>query len=154
VVLRDGSPIVSVPVAGGDFTHRFTAAGRGDYRIQVQNGASIQSLSNPITLGARPRAAPPAPRGGGARSTIRLRVTPKRVRAGKRRRFRFVARTRAGARLGGVKIRFGRRRAWTDRRGIARIRLRLHKPRRAKAVAGARGYRPGTVRVRVLPRRR
>jgi hypothetical protein len=154
VVMRDGSPIATVPVAGDDFTHRFTATGRGDYRIQVQNGASIQSLSNPITLGERPRAAPPAPRGGGARSTIRLRVTPKRVRAGKRRRFRFVARTRAGPRLGGVKIRFGRRRAWTDRRGIARIRLRLHKPRRAKAVAGARGYRPGTVRVRVLPRRR
>jgi len=154
IVMRDGSPIETVPVAGDDFRHAFDADGRGDYRIQVQQGASIQSLSNPITLGRAPRAAAVAPRGGGARSAIRLKVRPRRVRVGQRKRFRFVARTRGGAPLSGVKVRFGRKRAWNDSRGIARIRIRFHKPRRARAKATARGYKSGAGRVKVLRRRR
>ena len=150
VVMRDGAPFESVPVTSGDFTHRFTATERGDYRIQVQDGASILSLGNPITLGAQARPAPAAPRGGGRAATIVLRASPRRVRAGRRVRMRFTARARTGAPLTGVKVRFGRARAFTDSRGVARIVLRVRKPRLAPAKATARGYKPGKARVRVL----
>ena len=154
VVLRDGSPVETVPVGGADFTHRFTATRPGNYRIQVQEGASIQSLSNPITLGAERRAAPAAPRGGGRAATIVLRGTPKRARAGRRVRYRFVVRTRTRRLLPGATVRFGGRRAVSDARGVARMTVRLGKPRLRRAVATAPGYKSGKTRVRVLRARR
>jgi len=62
-VLRDGVPIVEVPVTMPDFTFTTPVRGRGDYRIQVMRGAAgIDGLTTPITLG-RPD---PRRRGRGA----------------------------------------------------------------------------------------
>ena len=154
LVLRDGRPIETVPVTGADFEYTFTASGAGNYRLQVQEGTTILSLSNPITLGAAPRTAPPAPRGGGPAARIALRVSPRRVRAGRRTRFSFVARTRAGTRLPGATVRFAGRRAVTDSRGVARMRARLRRPGAYRARATAAGYRPGRATVRATGRAR
>jgi sugar lactone lactonase YvrE len=93
-----------------------------------------------------------------ARPRIRLTVRPRRVRAGKRRRFRFRATVRRAGRrrpVRGARIRFAGRRARTNRRGYARIKVRLRRARRYRAVAGKRGLRRGVTRVRaVRPRRR
>jgi hypothetical protein len=154
IVMRDGQPIESVPVASADFTHRFSASRPGDYRLQVQEGTTIHSLSNPISLGAPARPAPAAPRGGGRAATLVLRGTPKRVRAGRRARYRFVVRTRTRRLLPGATVRFGGRKAVSDARGVARMTVRLGKPRLRRAVATARGYKSGKTRVRVLRARR
>jgi hypothetical protein len=154
IVMRDGRAVESVPVASPDFVHRFTASEPGDYRLQVQEGSAIQSLTNPISLGDPPRPAPAAPRGGGRAATIVLRGTPKRVRAGRRVRYRFVVRTRNRRILPGATVRFGGRRAVSDSRGVARIVVRLGKPKLRRATASARGYKSGKTRVRVLRRRR
>lgn len=50
VVLRDGAPLLAVPVPGEGFEFRFTAAVSGDYRLQLQRGSAIEALANPITL--------------------------------------------------------------------------------------------------------
>ncbi len=154
VVLRDGTPIETVPVTGGDFTHQFTASARGHYRLQVQRESTIEALTNPISLGYEPRPAPAGPGvGGGRAQTLVLRSRVKRVRAGARKRFTFKVRTRKGARMGGVAVRFNGRRAVTDSRGVARITTRLRKRRLYRASASVRGYRPGKARVRSLRRR-
>jgi hypothetical protein len=154
LVLRDGRVISTVPVAGGDFTHRFDATERGDYRLQVQRGSTIDSLSNPISLGSPLR---PAPAGAGAGSgraqTLVVRSRVKRARVGARKRFTFKVRTRKGARMGGVLVRFNGRRAVTDARGVARMTTRLRKRRVHRATATLRGYRGGKTRVRALRRR-
>src|SRR5215207_703532 len=150
IVMRDGRTIESVPIGSADFVHRFSATEPGDYRLQVQEGSTIHALTNPISLGAPARPAPAAPRGGGRAATIVLRGTPKRVRAGRRVRYRFVVRTRNRRVLPGATVRFGGRRATSDARGIARITVRLGKPRLRRATASARGYKNGRTRVRVL----
>jgi hypothetical protein len=50
VVLRDGVPIMTVPVPTDDFTLTFTGAAPGNYRLQLQRGTAIEALTNPITL--------------------------------------------------------------------------------------------------------
>ncbi|HEX2087299.1 MAG TPA: CehA/McbA family metallohydrolase, partial [Solirubrobacteraceae bacterium] len=52
VVLRNGQPISSAPVTGGMFVHEVVVTQAGDYRIQVQRGSAIESLTTPIRLGA------------------------------------------------------------------------------------------------------
>jgi hypothetical protein len=84
---------------------------------------------------------------------IRLSVRPRRVRAGRRTRFRF--RALAGGRpVAGATIRFAGRRRRTSRRGGAAMILRLGRLGRRRARAAGRGLRDGTALVRVLPRRR
>ena len=154
VLLRDGDPIQTVPVSGANFARTFAVSGAGNYRLQVQEGTTIHSLTNPITLGAEPRQAPVAPRGGGQATRIALRAAPRRVRAGRRTRFAFTARTRAGARLPGATVRFAGRRMVTDSRGVARMTGRLRRPRVYRATATAPGYRTGRAAVRATGRAR
>jgi hypothetical protein len=84
---------------------------------------------------------------------IRLRVRPRRVRAGTRTTFRFRASVRRRA-LRRVTVRFAGRRARTDRRGYARIRVRLQRVRTYRALATKKGLRRGTARVRSVRARR
>ena len=84
---------------------------------------------------------------------IRLRVAPRRVAAGTRRRFVFRATVLVRGRrraVRGATIRFAGRRARTDRRGRASIVRRLHRPGRHRARATRSGLRRGTASVRVL----
>jgi hypothetical protein len=50
VVLRDGVPILVLPVTSADFSFSFEGVLRGDYRLQLQRGSAIEALTNPITL--------------------------------------------------------------------------------------------------------
>ena len=173
VVLRDGVPILTAPVLGGEFTLPFPSVGAGDYRIQVVRGTAIDALSNPITLGARPEPEPPedAPPGQGpgpgppsgrdgtdprrpaGPTSMRLTVSPTRVRAGKRVRFRFKVLTQGAtpARVARALVRFGNRRALTDGNGIARITVRHTKTGRKRASASKPGLGKAEAKLRVLP---
>jgi hypothetical protein len=161
VVLRDGRQIASVPVSGPDFEHTMMVSGKGDYRIQVMRGASVDGLTTPITLGMREP--PPRAVGGGAsagtpaagrRPRLRLRVLRTR-RSGRfvRVRLRVTARGRPVRR---ALVRAGRRKARTGRRGRATLRVRAPRARRVTVRASAPGRHPGrlVVRIRRPPSRR
>jgi hypothetical protein len=184
IVFRDGTPLLTVPVLADPFTFSFPSAGPGDYRIQVMRGTAIDSLSNPITLGARPEPEPPPgappgqgpgpgpPSGGGeggagggsgtspdrpaGPTSMRLSVRPVRVRAGRRVRFRFKVLTRGAtpARVAGALIRFGGRKARTDADGIARIAVRHMRTGRKRASASKPGLGKAVAKLRVLPAKR
>jgi hypothetical protein len=81
---------------------------------------------------------------------LRLRVSPRSVEAGMRRRFLFRAIFRTPGRrraVEGARVRFAGRLARTDRRGRATISARL-RPGRHAARARKRGLRPGSASVR------
>ena len=183
IVFRDGVPILTAPVVGGDFTLPFPSVGAGSYRIQVMRGMAIDALSNPITLGARPEPTPPPgappgtgpgpgpPSGGGSEpgsgggtspdrpagpTAMRLLPKPVRVRAGRRVRFRFKVVTRGGtpARVAGALVRFGGRKARTDVDGIVRITVRHARSGRKRASVSKPGLGKAVAKLRVLPAKR
>lgn len=154
IVLRDGRAVEVVPVTRDDFTHSFVAEGAGDYRIQVMRGSAVDALTTPISLGRGDQARPagrPAPRRARRRS-MRLRVRPARVRAGRRTAFRMLAyagRPRRARPLAGVMIRFAGARTRTNARGRATIVRRLTRRGVRTIVATRRDRRPVRVRVRI-----
>jgi hypothetical protein len=80
-----------------------------------------------------------------------LRTSPKRVRAGRLARLTFTV-TEGGTAVGGAKVRLGNKRVTTDARGVARLRIRLHKTGLRKIVATRSGYRAAVGRIRVISR--
>jgi SMP-30/Gluconolactonase/LRE-like region len=115
--------------------------------LDVFAGERGLPLFKPVTGVKRPRLRP----------RIRLTVRPRRIRAGKLRRYRFRATVRRGGRrrpLRRALIRFARRRVRTNRRGRASLTLRLRRLGRRPASARRRGYRAGRTYVRVLRARR
>ena len=62
-VLKDGVPLLAVPVTGDDFSFEFPETGAGRYRLQVQRETAIEAVSSPIWVEPRgyprPRAASP-----------------------------------------------------------------------------------------------
>ena len=157
VVMHDGEAIATVPVEGDDFTHTFQADEPGDYRIQVMRGSAVDALTNPITLGADapgggdgggggPGGRPGAP--GGRLKRMRLRVKPRHVPVVRRVKLRLRAKSR-GKPVRRARVRVGKRRARTNRRGRARIVTRFARPRIRKAVARKRGHARAVVHFRV-----
>jgi hypothetical protein len=135
-VMRNGQSIASVNVPNDDFTYEFEADRPGDYRLQLQRDATIDALTNPITLGARP-----------LEMSARL-VRPRKARARKTRRYMFEVRLRAQDRehpLADAVVRFAGRRDRTDARGRATISKRIRRPGRYRA----RVSKPGLDRVRL-----
>lgn len=53
VVLRDGLPLLVVPVPSDDFEVPFPGVLPGRYRLQLQRGATIEAVSSPIYLQPR-----------------------------------------------------------------------------------------------------
>jgi hypothetical protein len=147
IVFRDGEPFRSVAVAGNDFITTFDAAGPGRYRLQLQRGSAIDTVSSPIWSVA------------GAPAVLSRDCRPLRVRGKARRRIRvsrrgrFLTRCRAsGAGLNrcsvAATIRVGPRRrvrkvaAGRVRMtgGSRRVRMRLTRAgRRVLRVHGRRG---------------
>jgi hypothetical protein len=87
---------------------------------------------------------------------IRLSVAPRRVRAGRRVRFRFRATIAASGRrraVRGVSIRFAGRRARTNRRGRAGVVAVLRSPGRYRALARRSRLRSGRAFVRATDAR-
>jgi hypothetical protein len=91
--------------------------------------------------------------GRGARPRLRLSVRPRRVRAGRRVRFRFRVTMRgAKGRRRAVHawVRLAGRRRKTNRRGRTRIAVRFHRVGRYRVRATRRGARSASARIRVL----
>ena len=135
------------------------------YDVRVSGGEAISAPNAPAPGRAhlpRPREGdhrrdgglgrarrPTAARLATAPQRFRLKVSPRRVRAGRTVRLRLRA-TSGRKALRGVRIRFGRHVARTDRRGRATIRTRVRRPGRYKVRARKAGYRRVVVRVRAL----
>jgi hypothetical protein len=62
-VLKDGLPLLAVPVTSADFEFSFPSVGPGRYRLQVQRESAIEAVSSPIYVEpaayARPKGASP-----------------------------------------------------------------------------------------------
>ena len=82
IVYRNGEAFRSVPVTGNEFTTAFDAAGAGRYRLQLQRGSSIESVSSPIYFSV------------GAPAVLGRDCRPLRVRGKARRRIRVSRRGR------------------------------------------------------------
>ena len=93
---------------------------------------------------------PPVRGSGGSRAKLKVTVTPKRVRAGRRTRYTF--RVTGSGNPVRARIAFGGRKARTNANGRARITLRFNKRGLKRARAGATSFTKGTARVRVLRR--
>jgi hypothetical protein len=52
-VLKDGEPLLSVPVTGDDFSFDFPETGAGRYRLQLQRESAIEAVSSPIWVEPR-----------------------------------------------------------------------------------------------------
>jgi hypothetical protein len=84
-----------------------------------------------------------------AAAKSRLRVRPRRPLAGKRQLFHFRLTSTVAACRFGATVRFGGRKARTNRRGRADLELRLHHPGKRVAVAKAPGCPPAKAPVHV-----
>ena len=83
----------------------------------------------------------------GGRRALRLTVSPRRVRVGRRVRLRLAVRSgRSPVRR--ARVRIAGRKTHTDRRGRARLTVRFRRARVYTARATHRGCRPDTARVR------
>jgi len=148
-VYRDGEPFRTVAVAGNDFSTAFDASGPGRYRLQLQRGSTIDTVSSPIYFES------------GAPAVLGRDCRPLRVRGKARRRIRVSRRgrflTRCAASGAGLNrcsvaatIRIGPRRrvrkvaAGRVRMtgGSRRVRMRLTRAgRRVLRIHGRRGRR-------------
>jgi endoglycosylceramidase len=132
------------------------------YAVEVDGGAIVSGPGAPVLrIAACPGAAEVSVlvRPAGARfescalpatPSLRLTVAPRLVKAGRPATLRFLVRA-AGRPVRGASVRFAGRRARTDRRGRATLRLRLHRPGRRTAVASAPGHHPARATVVVRP---
>jgi sugar lactone lactonase YvrE len=84
---------------------------------------------------------------------LKLKITPRRVRAG-RARFGFHVTGPDGRAVGGARIAVGRRRTGTNIEGNGKMQVRVSVPGLRKAVVTAPGYEKARASYRVLPRRR
>jgi len=92
-----------------------------------------------------------------ARPRLRVSVAPRRVRVGRRVRFRFRVTVRREGRVRPVRratVRFAGRGVRTNRRGRASMVRRPRTVRRYRVLAVRRGYVRDAVRIKVLPPRR
>jgi hypothetical protein len=49
-LMKDGLPILTLPVPSADLTFEIGVTEPGDYRLQLQRGTALEALTNPITL--------------------------------------------------------------------------------------------------------
>ena len=86
---------------------------------------------------------------GARRQTLRLSVTPRRAHRGVTTTFRFHVRAGRFA-IRGARIRFAGHRARTDRRGSAKIRVRMTRTGIRRARATKTTFRAGSARIRIF----
>lgn len=112
-VVKDGEVFRTVAVSGDDFAFAFTATDPGRYRLQLQRGQTIETVSSPIYLEP-------------GRGTVSTRdCTPLSVRGKARKRLRPSRQrylTRCTASGAGLKECVVKATIWTGRRGRRRTR--------------------------------
>ena len=145
---HDAAVVAPPPGPAADFTSaQLAAIGRvlayNDPQEDTADNAGEPTDRNVELLLDDPRETRPAD------PKLRLRVKPRRVREGRRTRVRFRV-TSAGKPVQGAVVRFKGKRKTTNANGVARMRVRLGKARRAK-VAKRLGCtkRRATARVRL-----
>ena len=137
----------------------------GAFQVTVKDLImELPTLAKPTSGGDFGQGVEPVLGGGGTlpagrKAKLRVTVSPRRARAGRRARFAFRVRARSTAtrkygNVRGAKVRFAGRTVRTGRRGRAHMRHRFRKAGRRTVRASRKGYRAGTVRVRVLRRAR
>src|SRR3954470_6070171 len=126
--------------------------------IQPYNEETIPTygVTNGTLLHFVPRgsaAGSPGGQGGRGAPRLSLKVAPRRVRAGRKVRFRFrvLARYPGGRRraVRGARVRVAGGRARTNRRGRARLTRRFARPGRYRVLASKRGMRSAALWIRV-----
>ena len=50
LLVKDGVPMLALPVPNDDLTFELEVTEPGDYRLQLQRGTALEALTNPITL--------------------------------------------------------------------------------------------------------
>jgi hypothetical protein len=117
--------------SGGQWRSRLTSKFTSYARMSVDDGTPCVSRSR----AGRPR--------------MRLTVRPRRLRAGRRTRFRIRVASRSPACRRGVRVRLGGKRVRTNRRGRARITVRFGRRGRRPVRAAKRGCGSTRARLRV-----
>ena len=149
IELQDGEEINREEIDSKNFTHRFLAFDSpGEYRVQVVKDDVVQSVSNPITIGKKPRAIPAGVRAGGKTAALKLRVVSVK-RRGTSATVVLQARSNGGAVLGGVRVGSGRAGDVTDSRGRATLKLKGLEPGRFRATATGAKWRSARATFRV-----
>jgi metallophosphoesterase (TIGR03767 family) len=148
-MLDHDAPIDAPPAgpAGGFSPAELAAIGRvltyNDPQEDIADNAGQPTDRNVELLVDDPRATRPAD------PKLKLRVKPRRVREGRRTRLRFRVRS-AGAPVKGAVVRFKGRRKTANAKGVARMKVRVKKARRARVTKRIGcTKRKATVRVRL-----
>jgi hypothetical protein len=150
----DGPALGGISAAGGAV---FVAQGTGplpEPAPQSDGTGTIVAFGDTSGAGAGGGSGSSGGEGGGGatKAHLRLKVTPRRVRAG--RLVRLHLRTTRGSQpAGGVTVRVGRKRLRTGSDGRATARVRFHQPGRHVVRAGRLGSTGARVTIRVLPAR-
>ncbi len=135
----------AVDVQGGAIR---SAPGAAVLRVVACTATDRMAVTVVPGAGASQSSCTPPPKVGAARSRLRVTVRPRVVRRGRLVRVRVQVRVGKSAVRGAV-VRVGQRRGVTNRRGVARVRVRFTHAGRRKAVARARGYKLGRATLRV-----
>ena len=109
----------------------------------IANGALLHF----VPRGQKPTSAPAKP------ARVRITITPRRIRAGRRTRLLFRASVRVAGRTepaGATTIRLGGQRVRTNSRGRARMNVRMKRPGRYFARARRAGLRRGSAAITVV----
>jgi hypothetical protein len=151
--LRDGSRRLEVErtiVGESEGLDTFRAAG-GTLHWLIQpvrtTGPPTYEPNKATLVDFQPAAPQPAARRGGKGS--RLTVSPKRLTAGRKTRFRFTVRS-GGKPVSGAVVTVGGFRATTDGNGRALLKITLLSPGTYRIRATGRGMRPASTTVRVI----
>ena len=135
----------AVAVQGGTVT---SAAGAELLRVASCSGVERVTVNVKPGTGVTASCAAPSSGAAAGKTRLSVKVAPRRVRPGRRVTVRAIV-TAKGKTVRGVVVRIGRKRARTDTRGRARVRIRFTHSALRKVVAKATGYQPGRARVRV-----
>jgi gluconolactonase len=125
----------------------------------VSFGGAVVELFDVTDAPPPPPPGPPVISPGSTKRALRLRVrvSPRRVRAGRRTRFAIVVKREAtggGLPAAGARVAFGGRRYRTRRNGRVRVRRRFRRAGFVRVRASLVPYAAASTRIRVLRRRR
>jgi endoglycosylceramidase len=147
VPLRQYGSGYAVAVQGGAVT---SDGGARSLRVAACAGADRVTVKVQPGRGVTSSCAA-APSKGAAKTQLRVTLSPRAVTPGRLVTMRATVRANGRAVRGAV-VRIGRKRARTDDRGRARVKIRFTRAALRKVVASATGYRAGRARVRVHQR--